>query len=84
VLLQLACILGMPPKFFEAFGIHAWPAILHKIEPTLIIKTSSNTHFNEWRENFKDLQHRVYYKTAWIFSYLTSLLDAQEQSWFVT
>ncbi|WP_162268237.1 DUF6756 family protein [Hymenobacter sp. PAMC 26628] len=64
-LLQLARSSGISPKYFEAVGIHVWPAILHKIEAAFITKTSSNMHFNWWWENFKGPQYSIFFETVW-------------------
>jgi len=82
-LLKLAHHSGILPLDFDAVGIHAWPAIMHKIEAAFIIKTSSNTKFNWWWESFRGTQYRLFFESGWAFDYLTQLINEQEQVWFV-
>jgi hypothetical protein len=82
-LLQEAHALGLSTTDFAAVGIHAWPAILRKIEAAFVKRFNSNTRFNWWWENFKGPQHRIFFESAWAFDYLTHLVDASEQVWLV-
>lgn len=82
-LLRLARVLGFSPQDFDAVGIHAWPAILHKIEKAFVQRTDSNTHFNWWWESFKEPQYSLLFEDGRAYAHLDQLLDPQEQVWFV-
>ncbi|WP_432207233.1 DUF6756 family protein [Hymenobacter defluvii] len=82
-LVQRAAALGIESTAFHAVGIHAWPAIMHKIEATFIRKTNSNTHFNWWWESFKGPQYRLFFEDGLAYTVLEQLLDPQELVWFV-
>jgi hypothetical protein len=82
-LLSLANQLQLTSEAFDAVGIHAWPAVLHKIEAAFVIKTSSNTHFNWWRESFKGPHYSVSFEHGQVYECLHQLINAQEQIWFV-
>lgn len=82
-LLRFARQSGILAAGFEAVGLHVWPAILRKIEAAFVVKTSANTHFNQWKESLKRPQYRICLATAWVGDYLVKLIDSQEQVWFV-
>ncbi|WP_426060867.1 DUF6756 family protein [Hymenobacter sp. B1770] len=82
-LLKLARQLQLPPEAFDAVGIHAWPAVLHKIQAAFVIKTSSNTHFNWWRESLKSPRYSIFFEHGQAYECLHQLIDAQELVWFV-
>ncbi|SFQ49675.1 DUF6756 family protein [Hymenobacter arizonensis] len=82
-LLKLAKQLQLPPEEFDAVGIHAWPAVFQKIEAAFVIKTSSNTHFNRWRESLKGPRYSILFEHGQAYECLHRLIDAQEQVWFV-
>jgi hypothetical protein len=82
-LLQLAEALGIPRKDFEAVGIHAWPAILQKIEAAFVMKTNSNTRFNWWWESFKKPQYRIFFEKTHAWDCLPHVVTTPEKVWFV-
>lgn len=82
-LVRRATALSIASADFHAVGIHAWPAIMHKIEAAFIRKTNSNTHFNWWWESFKDPQYRLFFEDGPAYTLLTQLLDIHELVWFV-
>ncbi|NVO32351.1 DUF6756 family protein [Hymenobacter lapidiphilus] len=82
-LLQLGKQLQLSFEAFDAVGIHAWPSVLHKIEASFVVKTSSNTHFNWWWESFKGPQFSLFFENGQAYECLDQLIDVQEQVWFV-
>lgn len=82
-LVRRATVLGIAAADFHAVSIHAWPAIMQKIEAVFIRKTNTNTHFNRWGENLKRPQYRVSSANGLAYPRLEQLLDPHEVVWFV-
>ena len=82
-LLKLAGLLEISAQDFSAVSIHAWPAIMHKIEAAFIIKRNSNTHFNWWWESLKVTQYPMRFTHGLAYTHLDKLLPKQQKVWFV-
>ncbi|UOQ69504.1 DUF6756 family protein [Hymenobacter volaticus] len=82
-LLHLARLLGLSPQDFDAVGIYAWPAVLHKIEKTFVQKTNANTHFNWWWESFQKPQYSLRLEEGRAYGCLDQVLPPHQRVWFV-
>lgn len=82
-LLKLATSLSLPKEEFADAGIHAWPAIMHKIEAAFFKKYNGNTHFNWSWDNLKTPQHSILFFNGRAYESLPLLVDASEKVWFI-
>lgn len=82
-LLKLATILELPKEEFADVGIHAWPAIMHKIEAAFFKKYNANTHFNWSWDSIKGPQHSIQFLNGRAYEVLPYLVEASEKVWFV-
>jgi hypothetical protein len=81
-LLKLANLLSIPQEEFADVCIHAWPAIMHKIEAAFFKKDHTNTSFTWSWQTLKEPHYAIQFLNGQAYQVLPQLVNASEKAWF--